>query len=367
MFGKRATELQPWPEGGDDADAAAADDDIDDEWTDDDDTPLSGDPTAERVCFTYGGGRDGMDSFTSVITGGVPSTAQRELETGGGGGRDDDNSGVPEEAVQGEFDDEGQDVAAGSGSGGGRRGDGETAGDEGQDVVEGGGSPRGGRGDGETTGDEGQGAPVCGRGEGGPGGDGDTAGVGGDDGPDEDDDDDHGPEDDAYRLALVLRDPTVPPLHLDDSAHTFFDVDALAQALTDDPFAHMGCVSGKRRATGRVYSLPPFVVQSPRWSGSSLSGVRGRESGAGEVGSVKRSDGGRNSAGWMPPPPARTPEAVVDVGDQTAAPGVAHSGGSPPRVRGGVGGGWSAVRRVGDQLGADYDAGRGIFSGCTPL
>ncbi|GBG78792.1 hypothetical protein CBR_g28015 [Chara braunii] len=451
VFGKRATELRPWPEGGDDADAAAADDYVDDEWTNDDDTPLSGDPTAERVYFTYGGGRDGMDSFTSVITGGVPSTAQASGSSragGGRGGRSHAEVGVDDLGEQqprgglrqtgrrlggglGDFSVKGRrraspskvrtdadvvrgpvetederdarldreeeewlgslprwegrfayldeqrrqresETGGGGGrddddSGGGRRGDGETAGDEGQDVVMGGGSPRGGRGDGKTAGDEGQGAAVCGRGEGGSGGDGDTAGVGVDDGPDGDDDDDHGPKDDAYRLALVLRDPTVPPLLPKDSAHTFFDVDALAQALTDNPFAHMGRVSGNRRAPGRVYSPPPFEVQSPLWSGSSLSGVRGRESGAGEVGSDRRSDGGRDSAGSMPPPPARTPEAVVDFGDQTAAPGVPHSGGSPPTVRGGVGGGWSVVRRVGDQLRADYDTGRGVFSGCTPV
>ncbi|GBG87128.1 hypothetical protein CBR_g44585 [Chara braunii] len=435
VFEKRATELRPWPEGGDDADAAAADDDIDDEWTYDDDTSLSGDPMVERVYFTYGGGRDGMDSFTSVITGGVSSTTQASGSSragGGHGGRSHTEVGVDDSGEQqprgglrqtrrrwevrsdSEAEEEAEDEwvplrdrrfspshhrstaqpealrrserlasAAGkerthdgedrggertpSDTGGGRRGDGETVGDEGQDVVVGGGSPRGGRGDGKTSGDEGQGAAVCGRGEGGPGGDGDTAGVGGDDGPDGDDDDDHGPEDDAYRLALVLRDPTVPPLRLDDSAHTFFDVDALAQALTDDPFAHMGRVSGKRRAPGRVYSPPPFVVQSPRWSGSSLSGVRGRESGAGEVGFGRRSNGGRDSAGSMPPPLARTPEAVFDAGDQTTAPVVAHGGGSPPTVRGGVGGGWSAVRRVGDRLQADYDAGRGVFSGRTPV
>ncbi|GBG76114.1 hypothetical protein CBR_g21863 [Chara braunii] len=385
VFGSRATELRPWTEGGDDVDAAAADDDIDDDWTDDDDTPLSRDPTAERVYFTYGGVRDDTDSFTSVITGAVSSTtpasgssraggghggrshAERDLETGGEGSRDVDDSGVPEEAVHGEFDYEGQDVAAGV--------------PEGQDVVMG----------------------VCDRGEGGPGGDGDTAGAGGDDGPDGDDDDDHGPEDDPDRLALVLRDPTVSPMRPDGTTHTFFDADALAHALTNDPFAHMGCKSGKQRAPGRVYSPPPFTVQSPHWSGSSLSdvrgresgagevgsgrcsdggrdsagsmppppartpeGVRGRESGAGEVGSGRRSDGGRDSAGSMPPPPARTPEGRVAIGDRTVAPGLAHSGGSPPPVRGGVGGGGSAVRRVGDRLRADYDAGRGDFMGRAP-
>ncbi|GBG75714.1 hypothetical protein CBR_g20338 [Chara braunii] len=35
VFGKRAKELRPWPEGGDDADADAGDDDMDDQWTDD--------------------------------------------------------------------------------------------------------------------------------------------------------------------------------------------------------------------------------------------------------------------------------------------------------------------------------------------
>ncbi|GBG64299.1 hypothetical protein CBR_g41218 [Chara braunii] len=462
VFGIRATELRPWPEGGDDVDAAAADDD---------DMLLSSDPTTEQVYFTYGGGRDGMDSFTSVITRGASSTAQasgssragggrgglshaevgvddwgeqqprgglrqtgrrwevrsdseaedeevplrdrrfspshhpisaqlealrhserlasaagrdrtydgedrggrgllptpREMETGGRGGRDIDASGVPEEAVQGAFDDDGQDAAAGGESSGGRRGDAETAGDEGQDVVMGGGSPSGGRGDSETAGDEGQGAAVCGRGEGGPGGDGDTAGVGGDDGPDGDDDKDHGPEDNAYRLALVLRDPTVPPLRPDDLAQTFFDVHALAQALTDDRFAHTGCRSGQRQAPGGEYSPPPFVLQSPRWLGSSLSGGRGRESRASEVGSGRCSDDGIDIAGSMPPPPARTPEARVDAVDQTAAPGVAHNGGSPPAVRGGVGGGWSSVCQVGDRLRADYDVGRGVFTGRTPV
>ncbi|GBG74885.1 hypothetical protein CBR_g19398 [Chara braunii] len=152
-----------------------------------------------------------------------------------------------------------------------------------------------------------------------------------------------------------------------DLARTFFDVDALAHALTDDRFAYTGRRSGQRRPPGGEYSPPPFVLQSPQWSSSSLSGVRGRESGASEVGSGRRSDGGIDIAGSMPPPPARTPEARVDAGDQTAAPGVAHSGSSPPTVRDGVGGGWLSVRRVGDRLRADYDVGRGVFTGRTPV
>ncbi|GBG78896.1 hypothetical protein CBR_g28610 [Chara braunii] len=79
VFGSRATELRPWPEGGDDVDAAAADDDIDDEWTDDDDTPVSSGPMTERVYFTYGGGRDDIDSFTSVLCA-TKKTKKRTLE-----------------------------------------------------------------------------------------------------------------------------------------------------------------------------------------------------------------------------------------------------------------------------------------------
>ncbi|GBG87964.1 hypothetical protein CBR_g46331 [Chara braunii] len=446
VFGSRATKLRPWPEGGD-VDAAAADDDIDDDWIDVDDTPQSRDPTAERVYCTYGGGHDGTDSFTSVITGAVSSTApasgssraggghggrshaevreddseehqprgglwhtgrrwevrsdseaegeaedeevhlryrrfspshhpisaqpegeplrrserlasaagrdrthdgedrggrgllsttvsaparhlsvegrrraspqdvrtdadverspveteeerharldreeeewlrtlprwegqfayldeqhrQRDLETRGEGSRDVDDSGVPEEAVQGEFDYEGQDAAVGV--------------PEGQDVVMGGGSPSGGRGDSETVGDEGQGATACDRGEGGPGGDGDTVGAGGADGPDGDDDDDHGPEDDPDRLALVLRDPTVPPMRPYGTAHTFFDADALAHALKDDPFAHMGRKSGKSRPLGgyihrrrsQCRALTGLVRRSAALEGGSLVRVR---------------------------------------------------------------------------------------------
>ncbi|GBG80911.1 hypothetical protein CBR_g31467 [Chara braunii] len=219
---------------------------------------------------------------------------QRDLETGGGGGCDADDSSVPEEAVQGEFVDEGQDAAAGGGKG---------------------------RGDGETAGDEGQGAAVCGRGEGGPRGDGDVAGVGGDDGPDGDDDDDHGPEDNTG-------------------------------------------VRGRESGAGEVGS---GVRGRESGAGEVGSDVRGRESGAGEVGYDRRSKGGRDSAGSMPPPPAQPPEAGVDAEDQTAAPGVSHSCGSPPTVRDGVGGGWSAVRRVGDRLREDYNAGKGVFAGRTAV
>ncbi|GBG87768.1 hypothetical protein CBR_g45924 [Chara braunii] len=103
VFGKRATKLRPWPEGGDDADAAAADDNIDDEWTNDDDTPLSGDPTVERVYFTYGRGHDDMDSFTSVLTGGVSSTTQASGSSradGGRGGRSHEEVGVDDSGEQ---------------------------------------------------------------------------------------------------------------------------------------------------------------------------------------------------------------------------------------------------------------------------
>ncbi|GBG62755.1 hypothetical protein CBR_g31772 [Chara braunii] len=87
VFGQRATELRPWPEAvGDGPDSDADGGDPCDEWTDDDDAPVSGDTTTERVYFTYGGGPDGMDSHTSVITDDVSSIGQAS-GTGRGGGR----------------------------------------------------------------------------------------------------------------------------------------------------------------------------------------------------------------------------------------------------------------------------------------
>ncbi|GBG90640.1 hypothetical protein CBR_g50986 [Chara braunii] len=590
IFGRRATELRPYPEGGDTAPADAADDEADDEWTDDDDAPVSGDVTAERVYYTYGAGRDGAASYTSVITDdvpsggrasapsteqasamarhrpvdlaggsgadvrvddlgehaprqglrsegrpwevrsddegddeawdeeeevalqdrwfapshhpiaaptegprrsarlasgaggertrdsvgrgertpsdagiqrgpgtqgeGMPSTGggqrphdsegrggisspsdagvrprsqsqlrtddfdmeglgaslgdlsaqgrgcgssaevrtddfilrggvqseeryarldrqaeeqlermprweslpayleeqrrQRELETGiqgGGDAEDPGHLGVHEEAVGEEFADEGQDADAGGRSSARRQGGAEIGGDEGEDDDVAGGSPPRGHATGES------------------GGDGDTAGHEGDDGAEREDEQ---AEDDPYRLALVLRDARVPPLRSAAAgASTFYDADALAQALIDDPFLHMGRKSGKTRAPGRVYSPPPFVVQSPHWSGSSLSGARGRESGEAEVGSGKRNDRGRDSGGSMAPPPARATEEERHAGEETPAPGATHTRDSPPPVRGGVGGGWSAHRRVSDRLWGDYDAGRGVFAGRT--
>ncbi|GBG85515.1 hypothetical protein CBR_g40154 [Chara braunii] len=74
VFGKRAVELWPWSEQMSDADADG--DTSGDEWTDDDDAPVSGDTTAARVDFTYGGGPDDMTPHTSVITDDVPSGGQ---------------------------------------------------------------------------------------------------------------------------------------------------------------------------------------------------------------------------------------------------------------------------------------------------
>ncbi|GBG88909.1 hypothetical protein CBR_g48521 [Chara braunii] len=75
VFGKRAVELRPWPEQTSDADADG--DTSDNEWTDDNDAPVSGDATAKRVYFTYGGGPDGMTPHISVITDDVPSGGRR--------------------------------------------------------------------------------------------------------------------------------------------------------------------------------------------------------------------------------------------------------------------------------------------------
>ncbi|GBG63040.1 hypothetical protein CBR_g34739 [Chara braunii] len=89
VFGKRAVELRPWPKQASDADANGETSDgktSDDEWTNDDDAPVSGDATAERVYFTYGGGPDVMTPHTSVITDDVPFGGQAS-GTGRAGGR----------------------------------------------------------------------------------------------------------------------------------------------------------------------------------------------------------------------------------------------------------------------------------------
>ncbi|GBG91767.1 hypothetical protein CBR_g53620 [Chara braunii] len=258
----------------------------------------------------------------------------RELETGGGGGGDAGDVGVREEAVLGEV----------------------REGVIREDIDVGGG------GKGVPAGDEGQGVAAGAGGEGGPGGDvdGDHRGEDEDGSDDRHGSDDHGGDDDEEMLALVVRDPMLPLLHPDDLMLVVLDADGLAQVGSQDPFPHTGRRSGERRPPGGAYSPPPYLVPSPRWSGSSLSRIRGRESGVVEGGSGLRSDGG-GSAGSMPPPPAW----AVEAGDEETAART-HIGGSPPPVRGGVVGGWAAHRRVTDRLRADYDAGRGAFARLSP-
>ncbi|GBG78766.1 hypothetical protein CBR_g27990 [Chara braunii] len=185
--------------------------------------------------------------------------------------------------------------------------------------------------------------------------DGDYDGDHDDDGNDGDHDGDHG---DEGRLALVLRDPSVPTLPLtrpEAFSQAGFDAEDLARLGSHDPFPHTGRRSDERRPPGGAYSPPPYIVDSPRWSGSSLSGIRGRESEPVDGGSGRHSDGG-GSAGSMPPPPARSMEGGADM--TTARAAVA---GSQPPVAGG--GGWAAHRRVSDRMREDYDAGRGAFAG----
>ncbi|GBG80581.1 hypothetical protein CBR_g31041 [Chara braunii] len=136
----------------------------------------------------------------------------------------------------------------------------------------------GGGGEGVPMGDEGQGVATAGGGEGGPGGDvdGDHRGENEDGSDDRDGSGDHGGDDDEEMLALVVRDPTLPLLRPDDFAQVMLDADDLAQVGTQDPFPHTGRRSGERRRLGGAYSPPAYLVQSPRWSGSSLSGIRGR-------------------------------------------------------------------------------------------
>ncbi|GBG62094.1 hypothetical protein CBR_g28570 [Chara braunii] len=135
----------------------------------------------------------------------------------------------------------------------------------------------------------------------------------GDDGGDRDDGDYDGDHGDKGRLALVLRDPSVPALPLtrpEAFAQAGFDAEDLARLGSHDPFPHTGRKSDERRPLGGAYSPPPYIVDSPRWSGSSLSGSRGRESGPVDGRSGRRTH-----------------------------------------------------RRVSDRMRADYDAGRGAFAG----
>ncbi|GBG66087.1 hypothetical protein CBR_g55430 [Chara braunii] len=487
VFGKRAVEPRSWPEQTSDADGDG--DTSDDEWTDDDEAPVSGDATAERVYFTYGGGPDGMTPHTSVITydhveeqepvGGLrqmdrrwevrsdsePEGAEEEEEVGLRDRRFSPShhrtTGAPEptrprtrsasaaerqqtpatEHHEGtglaEFPEmertpsgvgvrhrspselRTNDFYVGGSSGGlgnlsasrqrgaslsdvllddsdvrghvdrggagcptRQRGGGAAADFAGMGwsfrVYGGaapteGGVPTGVEEDGVPTGVEGDGGGEDEEGDGGgedededeegsdhgdDGSDGDDGGDHGDDddydgnhGDDGDDGDHDGNHDDEGRLALVLRDPSVPTLPLtrpEAFAQAGFDAEDLARLGSHDPFPHTGRRSDERRPPGGAYSPPPYIVDSPRWSGSSLSGIRGREFGP--------VDGG--SAGSMPPPPARSTEG--GAGMTTACAPVA---GSPPPVAGGVASGWAAHRRVSDRMRADYDAGRGAFAG----
>ncbi|GBG90740.1 hypothetical protein CBR_g51247 [Chara braunii] len=355
VFGKRAVELRPWPEPMSDADADS--DTSDDEWTDDDDAPVSGDATAERIYFTYGGRPDGMTPHTSVYGGAAPTEGVGDR---GGGGGDGGDVGFGGEVDAG---------GARQGLPTGVKGDGVPTGVEG----EGGGKDEEGDGGGEDDHEDEEG-PDHGDDHGDDGGDGGDHSDGGDNGHDgnydgdhgddsdghSDDDDHDGDHDDEGRLALVLRDPSVPTLPLirpEAFAQAGFDVEDLARPGSHDPFPHTGRRSDERRPPGGAYSPPPHIVDSPRWSGSSISGIRGRESGPVDGGSGRRSDGG-GSAGSMPPPPAWSTEGGADA--TTARVPIA---GSPPPVAGGVAGGWAAYRRVSDRMRADYDVGRGAFVG----
>ncbi|GBG88799.1 hypothetical protein CBR_g48414 [Chara braunii] len=352
VFGKRAVELRPWPEQTSDADVDG--DTSDDEWTDDDDAPVSGDATTERVYFTYGGGPDGMTPHTSVITDDVPSGGQAS-DTGRAGGRRRRRPRADEHVEE-------QEPLRGLR----RRGfwSRVDAGAARQGVpmgVEGDGVPTGVEGDGgDEDEDEDEEGSDHGDDHGDDGGDHGDGGNDGDDGNHDDDHGDDGGDDDEGRLALVLRDPSVPSLPLtrpEAFAQAGFDVDDLARLGSHDPFPPTGRRSGERCPPGGAYSPPPYIVDSPRWSGSSLSGIRGRESGPVDGGSGRRSDSG-GSAGSMPPPSARSTEGGAD-GTTARAP---IAGSSPP-VAGGVVGGWAAHRRVSDRMRVDYDVGRGAFTG----
>ncbi|GBG76742.1 hypothetical protein CBR_g22959 [Chara braunii] len=318
-----ARELRPWPEytaGADDTPDANADDDTsDDQWTDDHDAAISGDATVERVYFTYGGGLDGMAPHTSVITDDVPSGGQASgTSRARGGGLGDlraprQGGASPSELRTDHFDVRDRMETAEERDARLDRDEEERLhtlpGWEGRFAylweqrrlreLETGGGWRRGDVDGDHHGEDEDGSD------------------------DRDGSDDHGGDDDDEMLVLVMRDPTLPALRPDDFTHVELDANGLVQVGSQDPFPHTGHRSSERRPPGGGYSPPPYLVQNPRWSGSSLSGIRGRESGVVEGGSSRRSDGG-GSSGSMPPPPARASE----VGDEETA-ACAHEEVSP--------------------------------------
>ncbi|GBG66964.1 hypothetical protein CBR_g74652 [Chara braunii] len=290
MFGRRGTELRPWPEAVDDGpDGDADDDDPCDEWTDDDDAPVSGDATAERVYFTYGGGPDGMGPHTSVITDDVPSIGQ----------------------------------ASGTGRGGGRREPRPSA----ADVWGLGGFQRA-----ETS--------TC-----------LTVGV----------------ETEEERDARLHREEErLRSLPGWEGRFTYLDEQRRQRDLETGGWA------GFDADDGGVPREPVYADLREGGPGDDMNvGDEGRDVAAGgrsppRGGSGDGETAGDEGQGSMPPPPARASQAGVDADNETPTPEVVHSGASPPPVRGGVGGGWSAHRWVGDRLRVDYDAGRGVFAGRLP-
>ncbi|GBG67078.1 hypothetical protein CBR_g78859 [Chara braunii] len=194
---------------------------------------------------------------------------RRELETGGGGNGDRGDVGFGGEADAG---------AARQGVPPGVEGDGVPTGVE----RDGGGEDEDEDEEGSDHGDD-------------HGDDGDDHGDGGDDDDDGDHDGNHGDggggdggdgggDDDEGRLALVLRDPSMPSLPLtrpEAFAQAGFVANDLARLGSHDCFPHTGRRSSERRPPGGAYSPPPYIVDSPRCLSPGLGqdegGLRCRE------------------------------------------------------------------------------------------
>ncbi|GBG70135.1 hypothetical protein CBR_g6266 [Chara braunii] len=322
VFGKRATELRPWPEytaGVDGTPDPDADDDTsDDQWTDDDDAAISSDTTTERVYFTYGGGSDGMASHTSVMTDDVPSGGQA--------------SGIGRTGRRWEVRSDSEP---------------EREGEEGEVPCQ---DRRYSPSHHRTTGPPNEMTRSA------------RLASAAEKQRTHDSKDREGarpvdmPDVERTPSGAGLRPHSPPELSTDD-----FDVGGSGGGLGDLSAPRQGGASTSELCNDdfderdRMETAEERDAQLDREEEERL--MRGRESGVVEGGSGCRSDD-IGSAGSMPPPPARAAEAVDE--ETTVR---AHIGGSLPPVRGGVAGGWEAHRRVTDRLRADYGVGRGAFAG----
>ncbi|GBG71795.1 hypothetical protein CBR_g9204 [Chara braunii] len=121
---------------------------------------------------------------------------------------------------------------------------------------------------------------------------------------------------------------------------------------TEDPFPF----------TGGQPSPPPWALVSPRWTGSSQSDIRERESLESQAAVFS---GGPGSSHVQPLTHPISRASQLTTAPAASLPPIGGRGsgrGSSSSHRGGVLWGWSSCRRVTDSQRRDYDRGRGLFA-----